>query len=58
MAGSAAALRGRTGLPLPDAFIISSTVAKGTQAIVTNDKTWRAKGLSCRVLLLDDYVEA
>ncbi len=58
VAGSAAALRGRTGLPLPDAFIISSTVAKGARAIVTNDKTWRAKRLPCRVLLLDENVEA
>ena len=55
-AGSAAALRGRTGLPLPDALIISSSVAKGAQVILTNDKTWRAKNLPCRVILLDEYV--
>ncbi len=54
-AADGAALRGRTGLPLPDALIIASVVTQGAQAILTNDKTWRSKKLPCRTLMLDEY---
>ena len=54
-AADGAALRGRTGLPLPDALIVASVVNQGARAIVTNDKTWRAKKLPCQTLILDEY---
>ncbi len=50
-----AELRGRTGLPLPDALIIASVLSQQAQLLVTNDVGWRAEALSCPVLLLDDY---
>jgi predicted nucleic acid-binding protein len=55
VAAEGAALRGRTGLPLPDALIVASVVNHGAQAVMTNDKTWRAKKLPCRTLILDEY---
>lgn len=58
VAADAAALRGRTGLPLPDALIVGSVVDRGAQVIVTNDRAWRAKKLPCRVLLLDEYAKS
>ncbi len=54
-AADGASLRGRTGLPLPDALIVASVVNQGARAIVTNDKTWRAKKLPCRLVMLDGY---
>lgn len=54
-AADGAALRGRTGLPLPEALIVASIVNQGARAIITNDKTWRAKKLPCRILMLDEY---
>ncbi len=57
-ASRGAELRGKTGLPLPDVLIMASAVAHGAQVIVTNDASWRMKGLPCRVLVLDEYVRA
>jgi len=55
VAAEGASLRGRTGLPLPDALIVSSVVDQGARAIVTNDRKWSKKRLPCRALVLDDY---
>src|SRR2546422_9265980 len=55
VAADGASLRGRTGLPLPDALIVSSVVDRGARAIVTNDRKWSKKRLPCRALVLDDY---
>lgn len=57
VAANGATLRGRTNLPLPDALIVASVVDQGAQVVVTNDKTWRAKKLPCRKLILDDYAK-
>lgn len=57
-ASRGAELRGKTGLPLPDALILASAISHGAQVIVTNDMAWRVKGLPCCVLILDEYVSA
>lgn len=40
---AAAELRGRTGLLLPDALIVASSLHKGVQILVTNDAGWKEK---------------
>ncbi len=57
VATRSAELRGRTGLPLPDALIIASGLSQQAQLLITNDAAWRAVPLPCRVLLLDDYAK-
>src|SRR5256712_12627457 len=42
VAADGASLRGRTGLPLPDALIVSSVVDRA-RAIVANDRKWSRK---------------
>lgn len=55
-AASAAELRGRTSLPLPDTLIIASLLEGAAEVIVTNDAAWKSAKLPCRVVLLDDYL--
>lgn len=55
VAAEGASIRGRTGLSLPDALIVSSVFDRGARTIVTNDMKWSRKRLPCRALILDDY---
>jgi predicted nucleic acid-binding protein len=56
VASRAAALRGKTGLPLPDALIMMSMIEQGAQILVTNDSAWRVKDIPARILVLEDFV--
>lgn len=56
IATKAAEVRGRTKMPLPDALVITSSVAQGARVVVTNDGGWRGKSVPCRVLILDDLI--
>lgn len=40
VARQAASLRASTGLPMPDALIVSSAIVTGADLIVTNDRSW------------------
>jgi predicted nucleic acid-binding protein len=51
----AAEVRGRTGLPFPEAIVVACCLQHGAHTIVTNDAAWRVKPLPCRIILLDDY---
>ena len=55
-AREAALVRGRTGLPTPDAIQLATAVVAGADVIVTNDKRWRGKVDNLNLLLLNDYV--
>ncbi|MGH8903073.1 MAG: type II toxin-antitoxin system VapC family toxin [Egibacteraceae bacterium] len=58
LADQAAELRGRTGIPLPDALQAATMAEAGVDAALTNDQRWRKLPLPLPVLFLDDLVSS
>ena len=58
VAREAAQIRADTGLPMPDAAILAAARVAGADAVITNDKRWRAKLDAPEILILDDYLAA
>lgn len=57
VARTAARIRGRFGLRLPDAIHVATAVVAGAGAFLTNDRELVRDGLDVPVLVLDDLVD-
>lgn len=57
IAREAARLRGRYGLRIPDALLLSTSLKRGAEAFLTNDAELKRAGVEgVAILLLDDYL--
>lgn len=56
VARTAATVRARTRVKMPDAVQIATALALSADAIVSNDKQWRNKFADPTLILLDDYL--
>lgn len=55
IARMAATVRASTGLKMPDALQVATTIITGAGAIISNDKQWRSKVTHPALILLEDY---